>query len=86
MLSQGLLFEKERDHVPLVDVFSDIPPDDIGIGPECVEIGVTKLGGHLETHVKKLTEVLVVGWIALIMAQGTGVLLAGPSVDLRGPW
>ena len=68
----------------VVDVFADVFADDFGVGLEGVEVGVAELGGDFEADVEELAEVLVVGRVALVVAEGAGVLLAGPAVDFLG--
>ena len=64
-----------------VDVLADVLPDYLRIGLESVEVGISKLGCHLKPNVEKLAEMLVVGRVFLVVTEGAGILLAGPSID-----
>ena len=48
---------------------------------EGFDVGVAELRGDFKADVKELADVGVVERVALVVAQGTGVLLAGPAVD-----
>ncbi len=74
------LLEK-RLHVAVEEVFGDAAGDGFAVVFECLKIGLAELCCDFETYVEKLADVGIVGGVALIVAERTGELIAGPGID-----
>ena len=79
------LWKYDASQYPWIEgksVLADVFSYDFGVGLEGVKVCVPELGCHLEANVEKLAEMLVVGRVFLVVTEGAGILLAGPSIDL----
>ena len=63
------------------EIAGDVFCNDCLVRFQRIEVSVAKQGCDLEADVDELPEMQVVGRVALIVAEGTGELIAGPVGD-----
>src|ERR1700721_1811785 len=78
--------EKHGLNMSLEEIDGYVPRYNLFVRLQCRQVTISHLRCYFVAHVEELPEALVIGIVALIMAQRRGVLLAGPSVDCLRRW